>query len=161
MQDKYITITTKCRMVNALVFPQVLYGCESWTIRKSERRILDSFVLLLWCLTIMLRMPRTARRTNKSVNEEIKATNPQEALIKNQQLMTYHAKRKMFGKVDNLGMGGGTRKRGIPRTRWLDDIKAVTNCTLTELCGSERDRNAWMKMIMIITRTRTRPDGTR
>ena len=108
----------------------------------------------------MLRMPWTAKRTNKSVIEEIKATHSQEALIKKQQHMTYHAKRKMFGKIDNLGMGWGTRKRGIPRARWLDDIKAVTNCTLIELCGSERDRDAWRKTIMISTRSRTRPDGT-
>ena len=60
-----------------------------------------------------------------------------------------------------LGMGGGTRKRGRPRARWLADIKDVTKCTLTELCGSARDRDAWRKMIMAITRSRTRLDGTR
>ena len=60
-----------------------------------------------------------------------------------------------------LGMGGGTRKRGRPRARWLDDIKAVTKCTPTELCGSARYRDAWRKMIMAITRSRTRLDGTR
>ena len=60
-----------------------------------------------------------------------------------------------------LGMGGGTRKRGRPGARWLDDIKAVTKCTVTELCGSARDRDAWRKMIMAITRSRTRLDGTR
>ena len=101
----------------------------------------------------MLRMPWTARRTNKSVNEKIKATHPQEALIKKQQLSYFgHIVRRenSFEKSIILGMGGGTRKRGTPRARWLDDIKAVTNGrpTLTELCGSERDRNAWMKMII-------------
>ena len=60
-----------------------------------------------------------------------------------------------------LGMGGGTRKRGRPRARWLDDIKAITNSTLAELCDSARDRDAWKKMIMAITRSRTRLDGTR
>ena len=83
-KDKDITITTKCRIVNALVFPVVLYGCESWTIRKAERRRIDSFEL--WCWRRLLRIPCTARRTNKSVIEEIKATNPLEALIKKQQL---------------------------------------------------------------------------
>ena len=79
-KDKDKTITTKCRIVNALVFLVVLYGCESWTIRKAERRRIDIFEL--WCWRRLLRIPWTARRTNKSVIEEIKATNPQEALIK-------------------------------------------------------------------------------
>ena len=86
-KDKYITITTKCRIVNALVFPVVLYGCESWTIRKVERRIMDSFELRCW--RRLLRIPWTARRTNKSGIEEIEVTNPLlalEALIKKQQL---------------------------------------------------------------------------
>ena len=60
-----------------------------------------------------------------------------------------------------MGMCGDTRKRGRPRARWLDDIKAVTKCTLAELCGSARDRDAWRKMIMVSTRSWTRLDGTR
>ena len=83
-KDKDIIMTTKCRIVNALVFPVVLYGCESWTIRKPERRIIDSFEL--WCWRRLLRIPWTARRTSKSVIEEIKATNPLEILIKKLQL---------------------------------------------------------------------------
>ena len=161
-KDKDITITTKCRIVNALVFPVVLYGCESWTIRKAERRRIDSFEL--WCWRRLLRIPWTARRTNKSVIEEIKATNPLEALIKKQQLSYFgHIMRRenSLEKSIMLGMGGGSRKRGRPRARWLDDIKAVTNCTLAELCGSARDRDTWRKMIMAITRSRTRLDGTR
>ena len=71
-KDKDITITTKCRIVNAFVFPVVLYGCESWTIRKAERRIIDSFEL--WCWRRLLRIPWTARITNKSVIDEIKTT---------------------------------------------------------------------------------------
>ena len=83
-KDKDITITTTCKIVNALVFPVVLYGCESWTIRKAERRRIDGFEL--WCWRRLLRIPWTARRTNKPVIEEIKAINPLEALIKKQQL---------------------------------------------------------------------------
>ena len=70
-KDKYTTITKKLRIVNAFVFPVVLFGCESWTIRKSERRRIDRFEL--WCWRRLLRIPWTARRTNKSVIEEIKA----------------------------------------------------------------------------------------
>ena len=83
-KDKDITITAKWRIVNALVFPVVLYGCESWTIRKAERINIYSFEL--WCWRRLLRIPWTARRTNKSVIEEIKGTNQLEALIKKQQL---------------------------------------------------------------------------
>ena len=70
LKDKDITITTKCRIVNALGFPVVLYGCESWTIRKAERRRIDSFEL--WCWRTLLRRPWTARRTDKSVIEKLK-----------------------------------------------------------------------------------------
>ena len=110
-KDKDITITTKGRIVNALVFPVVLYGCESWTIRKAERRRIDSFEL--WCWRRLLRIPWTARRTNKSVIEEIKVTNPLEALIKKQHLSyirTNHAKRKQFGKFNYAGNGWRYKK---------------------------------------------------
>ena len=105
-KDKDITITTKCRIVNALVFPVVLYGCESWTIRKAERRRIDSFEL--WCWRRLLRIPWTARRTNKSVIEEIKVTNPLEAATVI--FRTYHAKRKQFGKVNYAGNGWRYKK---------------------------------------------------
>ena len=117
-KDKDITITTKCRIVNALVFPVVLCGCESWTIRKAERRRIDSFEL--WCWRRLLRIPWTARRTNKSVVDEIKTTNPLEALIKKQQLSYFgHIMRSenSLEKSMMLGMGGGARKRGRPRAR--------------------------------------------
>ena len=115
------------------------YGCESWTLRKAERRIIDS--LELWCWRRLLRIPWTARSTNKSVTEENKATNPLEALIKKQQLSYFgHIMRRenSLEKSIMLGMGGGTRKRGRPRARWLDYIKAVTKSTLTEVCGLAR-----------------------
>ena len=150
----------KMQNINAFVVPVVLYGCESWTIRKAERRRIDRFEL--WCWRRLLRIPWTARRTNKSVIEEIKATNPLEALIKKQQPSYFgHIMRRenSLEKSIMFGMGGGTRKRGRPRARWLDDIKAATNCTLTKLCSSARDRDAWRKMIMAITRSQTRLDG--
>ena len=98
------------------------------------------------------------------VIEEIKPTNPLEALIKKQQLSYFgHIMRSenSLEKSMMLGMGGGARKRGRPRARWLDDIKAITNCTLTELCALTRDRDAWRETVMGITRSRPRLDGTR
>ena len=83
-KDKDITIKTKFRTVNALVFPVVMYGCESWTIRKAERRRIDSFELWRWRRLLRIPVPWTARRTNKSVFEAIQPRNPLEALIKNQ-----------------------------------------------------------------------------
>ena len=96
--------------------------------------------------------------------KEIKPTNPLEALIKKQQLSYFgHIMRSenSLEKSMMLGMGGGARKRGRPRARWLDDIKAITNCTLTELCALTRDRDAWRETVMGITRSRPRLDGTR
>ena len=106
-KDKDIT---KCRIVNTLVFPVVLYGCESWTIRKAERRRIDSFES--WCWRRLLRIPWTARRTNKSVIEEIIATlirniNKETATII---FRTYHAKRKLFGNVNYAGNGWRYKK---------------------------------------------------
>ena len=123
----------KMQNSKCISFPSsAVYGCESWTIRKAERRRIDSFEL--WCWRRLLRIPWTARRTNKSVIEEIKPTNPLEAQIKKQQLSYFgHIMRSenSLEKSMMLGMGGGARKRGRPRARWLDDIKAITNCTLT------------------------------
>ena len=129
-KDKCIVITTKCRIENALVLTVVMYGCESWTI------LFRMDVFELWWWRRLLRILSTARRTNKSVIEEIKATNSLEALVKKKQLSYFgHTMRKenSWEKSIMLGMGGGTRKRGRPRARWLHDIKAVTNCTFTEL----------------------------
>ena len=115
-KDKDITITTKCRILNALVFPVVLYGCESWTIRNAERRIINSFEL--WCWRRLLKIPWTARRTYNSVIEEIKVTNPLEALIKKQQLAYFGyimRRENSLEKSMMLGMGGGTRKIGRSR----------------------------------------------
>ena len=111
-------------------------------IRKVERRRIDSFEL--WCWRRLLRIPWTARRTNKSVIEEIKATNSLEALIKKQQLSYFgHIMRreKSLEKWIMFGMGGGTRKIGRPRARWLDDIKAVTNCRV------QTHRTMWFSKI--------------
>ena len=106
-KDKYITITTKCKTVNALVFPVVLYGCEYWTIRKTERRRNE-----LWCWRRLLRIPWTARRSNKSVIEEPVISINKEATTVI--FRTYHAKKNILEKSIIVGMAGGTRKRGRP-----------------------------------------------
>ena len=108
-KDKDITITTKCRIVNAFVFPVVLYGCESWTIRKAERRRIDSFEL--WCWRRLLRIPWTARRTNKSAIDEIKTTSG-EALIKKQQLSYFgHIMRSENSLEKSMMLGMGSKEK--------------------------------------------------
>ena len=143
------------------------HGSAVWLWILDDKKSREKKNWQLWVVVLektAIRIPWTARRTNKSVIEEIKATNPLETLIKKQQLSYFgHIMRRenSLEKSIMLGMGGGSRKRGRPRARWLDHIKAVTNCTLSELCGSARDRDTWRKMIMAITRSRTRLDGTR
>ena len=132
-KDKDITITTKCRIVSALVFPVVLYGCESWPIRKAERRRIDSFEL--WW-----RLLRISYRTNKSVIEEIKATNPLEVLSYFGHIMR---RENSLEKSIMLGMGGGSRKGGRPRARWLDDMKAVTNYAVQQEIETPGGRWSW------------------
>ena len=145
-----------------MIFQFFFYPNGTWTHPPTSKLFLDFWNFFNFAKP--LRIPWTARRTNQSVIEEIKPTNPLEALIKKQQLSYFgHIMRSenSLEKSMMLGMGGGARKRGRPRARWLDGIKAITNCTLTELCALTRDRDAWRETVMGITRSRPRLDGTR
>ncbi|GFR95177.1 endonuclease-reverse transcriptase [Elysia marginata] len=131
-RSKDIGTKTKIRIVNALVFPMTRYGCESWTMRQSERKKIDSFEL--WCWRRLLRrpIPWTAKRTNVLILEEIKPTQSLESLIVKQKLSYFgHIMRKQnsLEKSIMLGMGEGGRRRGRPCMRWKDDIKTVTRLT--------------------------------
>ena len=122
-KSRDITLPTKVRLVKAMVFPVVMYGCESWTVKKAECRRIDAFEL--WCWRRLLRVPWTARRSNHSILKEISPGCSLEALMLKLKLQYFG---HLMGRVDSLektpllGRIGGRRRRGRQRTRWLDGI---------------------------------------
>uniref|UniRef100_A0A803T5B0 ribonuclease H n=1 Tax=Anolis carolinensis TaxID=28377 RepID=A0A803T5B0_ANOCA len=157
LKSRDITLATKVRIVKAMVFPIVTYGCESWIIRKAERRKIDAFEL--WCWRKILRVPWTARRSNQSILQEIMPDCSLEGRI-------LEAKLKYFGhimrreesleKIMMLGKMEGKRKRGRPRVRWMDGILEVTSSTLKELGAVTADRKLWRGLVHEVTKSRKR-----
>ena len=133
IKDRAISVTTKVRLVKPLVFPVMMYGCESWTIRKSERRKIDAFEL--WCRRRLLRIPWTERRTNKSVLDEIRTETSLEGMIIKRALTFFgHTVRSSGIEKDvMLGKVEGTRRHGRQRTRWLNSLKEITGMTFYEV----------------------------
>ena len=116
-----ITLPTKVRLVKAMVFPVVVYGCESWTVKKAERQIIDDFEL--WCWRRLLRVPWTARRSNQSILKEISPGCSLEGMMLKLKLQYFaHLMRRVDSLEKTLMLGGigGRRRRGQQRMRWLD-----------------------------------------
>ena len=161
-KDREVTVDTEVKLMKVLAFPIVLYGAETWTMRKHERRMVVSFEL--WCWGRVLRVSWMERKTNISIIENIKPEWTLESRVTKAALSYFGHVVRAGGMEDDVMLGrmNGARKRGRPRQIWLDTLKGyASGATISNMSRDARDRAGWRGATTAVARGRMRLDGTR
>ena len=154
LKSRDITLPTKVHLVKAVVFPVVMYGCESWTIKKAERQRIDAFELWYW--RRLLRVPWTARRSNQSILKEISPGCSVAGLMLKLKLQYFgHLMRRADSLIKTLMLGKLRKRRGQQRMRWLYGITNAMDMVLGGLQEMVMDREAWHAMVHEVTKSQT------